>query len=204
MTWRSLSLTKSRIPGDPWFKRRCEMQAEVSCSSRSASFGCVVVLEPGAKWPGRAFASIPYRDGVVILSESAGEALDRFIMRLNTQCALMAASGVSFRAAIVACNDAGPMRESYRGKLASNFVEHVFAERDYPIVFVRSAADTNRAPLGRSRDAPTKKGSPRPIPPRQAVGHGQCESQGVALCFPNDRPSDRDGTPLLERIPRRL
>jgi hypothetical protein len=97
-----------------------------------------VILEPGAKWPEQVFATVPYRDGVVVLGESSSEPLDTFITRLNAQCALMAASGIAFRAAIVACNDDEPVQETFREMLASDIVEHVFAERDYPVIFVRN------------------------------------------------------------------
>jgi hypothetical protein len=134
-----------------------------SCSvpSPSTSSGCVVILEPGAPWPERAFAKVPYRDGVVVLGESSSEPLDRFITRLNAQCALMAASGVSFRAAIVACNDDGAVSESCRGKLALDIAEHVLADHECLVFFVRNASD--EACVGVAFQCPTAFGRLRAL-----------------------------------------
>ncbi|HEY5960160.1 MAG TPA: hypothetical protein VIV60_26585 [Polyangiaceae bacterium] len=66
-------------------------------------YGCVVVLEPGAAWPSKEFARMPHRDGVIVLSRSEHEMNRNFLRRLAFHCSLLAASGVVFKTAIIAC-----------------------------------------------------------------------------------------------------
>ncbi len=46
-----------------------ENMAEGSTGAAAPS-GCIVVLEPGARWPEQAFAEMPHRDSVVVVNKS--------------------------------------------------------------------------------------------------------------------------------------
>lgn len=103
--------------------------------STRPSYGCVVVIEPGAKWPEQEFAKLPYRDGVVVLSETADEPLDILLARLSAQCGHLAASGVEFKAAIIACGNTCKSSKDQREALAVDVARRVLGDRRKRVVF---------------------------------------------------------------------
>ncbi len=102
-------------------------------TSREPS-GCIVVLEPGAKWPERVFAAIPHRDSVVVFNASEAETPDHFLGRLTDQFARLKASGVLLRTVVVACAAAGITQSIDRNRLTMHVQERVHKSAD--VVFV--------------------------------------------------------------------
>jgi len=96
--------------------------------------GCIVVLEPGAKWPERAFADMPHRDGVVVFSASEAETQDHFFKRLSDQFTRLKTSGVLLRTVLVACATAGMTQFIDRDALTMHVQERV--EQTAAVVFV--------------------------------------------------------------------
>jgi len=112
--------------------------------------GCVVVLEPGARWPEMTFAAVPDRDGVVVMSESPTESLDDFLTRLNAQCAHLIASGVQFKTAIVACccTSTAP-RKAIHQKLREDFENLILAKQGSAVLFVTNTTPrAGKLPIG--------------------------------------------------------
>ena len=107
--------------------------------------GCIVVLEPGAKWPEREFARMPHRDGVVVMRESVTEPTGRLFKRLTHQLARMAASGVLLRTVLVVCATASGIQQLDRDKLASCFQEHSVVAPDTTVLVVTN--DDEPSPL---------------------------------------------------------
>jgi hypothetical protein len=104
-------------------------------TSREPS-GCIVVIEPGAKWPEQAFAAMPYRDSVVVFNASEAETPDHFLRRLSDQFARLTASGVLLRTVLVACATAGVAQGIDRNRLVLHIHERVHQAAD--VVFVPS------------------------------------------------------------------
>jgi hypothetical protein len=102
-------------------------------TSREPS-GCIVVLEPGAKWPEQAFAAMPHRDSVVVFNASDAETPDHFFKRLTDQFARLKASGVLIRTVLVACTAAGIAQGIDRDRLAQHLQERVHQAAD--VLFV--------------------------------------------------------------------
>ncbi len=100
--------------------------------------GCIVVLEPGAKWPEREFARMPHRDGVVVMTESVTEPTGRFFKRLRHQLARMAASGVLLKTVLVVCATASGIQQLDRERLASCFQEERAIAPDTTVLVVAS------------------------------------------------------------------
>ena len=98
--------------------------------------GCVVVLEPGAKWPEQVFASVADRDGVAVVHESPEETAEHFFKRLARQLAHVAANGVLIRTVIVACAVAGSVGSIDRGQLAAQVQEHASFAPNGAVIFV--------------------------------------------------------------------
>ena len=96
--------------------------------------GCIVVLEPGAKWPEQAFADMPHRDGVVVFSASEAETQDHFFKRLSDQFTRLKTSGVLLRTVLVACATAGMAQFIDRDALTMHVQERV--EQTAAVVFV--------------------------------------------------------------------
>jgi hypothetical protein len=104
----------------------------------AAPSGCIVVLEPGARWPEREFARMPHRDGVVVMRESVTEPTGRLSKRLTHQLARMAASGVLLKTVLVVCATASGIQQLDRDKLASCFQEHCVTAPDTTVLVVTS------------------------------------------------------------------
>jgi hypothetical protein len=98
--------------------------------------GCIVVLEPGAKWPERAFAEMPHRDSVVVVNKTEAETPEHFLTRLSHQFARLQASGVLLRTVLVACAAAGMTQAIDRDRLINHVQEQV--EQAAAVVFVPS------------------------------------------------------------------
>jgi len=112
--------------------------AETTSSSANASVpsGCIVILEPGASWPEKAFASIPHRDGVAVVNESPEETPEHFFKRLARQIALVSAGGVLVRSVIVACTITSAGHPIDRTMLAEHVQAHVLAASHGSVKFV--------------------------------------------------------------------
>lgn len=112
-----------------------EPEAEAKNGSPAGS-GCIVVIEPGAKWPERAFAEMPHRDSVVVVNASEAETPDHFFSRLSHQFARLRTSGVLLRTVLVACAAGGMTGTIDRNQL----VTHVQAQVEQPaaVVFIAS------------------------------------------------------------------
>lgn len=80
-----------------------ELGLSLADASTNLPTGCVVVLEPGAKWPEQAFAGIADREGVAVLPVSPGESSEHFFKRMARQFAHVAANGVLVGTVLVAC-----------------------------------------------------------------------------------------------------
>lgn len=102
--------------------------------SSAVPSGCIVVLEPGAKWPERAFAEMPHRDSVVVVNKSAAETTDHFFTRLSHQFARLRASGVLLRTVLVACAAAGMAQTIDRDELVTHVQAQV--QQTAAVVFV--------------------------------------------------------------------
>ena len=98
--------------------------------------GCVVVLEPGAKWPEQAFASVADRDGVAVVHELREETPEHFFKRLRRQIAHVAANGVLIRTVLVACAVAGAVGSIDRAQLAAQVQEHASFAPNGAVIFV--------------------------------------------------------------------
>lgn len=80
--------------------------------------GCIVVLEPGAKWPSEAFAKVPDRDGVAVVRLAADDEPERFSDRLARQFEKLKSGGVLIRSVLVACAMSSAMQPMDRTTLA--------------------------------------------------------------------------------------
>ena len=98
--------------------------------------GCVVVLEPGARWPEQAFARVTDRDGVAVVHESPEETPEHFFKRLARQLGQVAASGVRIRTVLVACAVAGSVSSIDRGLLAVQVQRHASFAPNGTVIFV--------------------------------------------------------------------
>ena len=114
--------------------RETEMNAVTFRQTAEGPSGCIVVLEPGARWPERAFADMPHRDGVVVFSASEAESQDHFFKRLSDQFARLKNSGVLLRTVLVACAAAGMTHSIDRDQLTMHVQQRV--EQAAAVVFV--------------------------------------------------------------------
>ena len=115
---------------------------KASDSKADPPAGCVVVLEPGAKWPEQAFAGIADRDGVAVVHESPGETAELFFKRLARQFAHVAANGVLIRTVLVACAVSGAFHSIDRNQLAEHVQRHALFAPNGAVIF--AAADGQR------------------------------------------------------------
>jgi hypothetical protein len=106
-----------------------------SANSTEAS-GCIVILEPGASWPERAFASVPHRDGVVVVNESPEEAPEHFFKRLARQIAHVTANGVLVRSVLVACTITSAGHPVDRTMLAVHVQRNILDASNGSVTFV--------------------------------------------------------------------
>jgi|GEM_PF-2672329 len=113
-----------------------ENMAEGSTGAAAPS-GCIVVLEPGARWPEQAFAEMPHRDSVVVVNKSDAESPDHFFARLSHQFARLKASGVLLQTVLVACATAGIAQPIDRDRLVTHVQEQI--EQSAAVVFVAPA-----------------------------------------------------------------
>ncbi len=110
----------------------------------NAPAGCVVVLEPGAKWPERAFASIADRDGVAVVHESPGETAEHFFKRLGRQFTQIAANGVLIGTVLIACAASGADRLIDRNQLVAHVQSHALFTRNGSVIFVEEGMRSTR------------------------------------------------------------
>lgn len=113
-----------------------QTELEISDSISGQSTGCVVVLEPGAKWPDQAFASVEDRAGVAVVHESPGETAEHFFTRLARQFTKVAANGVLIRTVLVACAVTGAVGAIDRDQLAAHVQNHALFAPTGTVVFV--------------------------------------------------------------------
>ena len=106
--------------------------------------GCVVVLEPGAKWPEQAFASVADRDGVAIVHESPGETAEHFFKRLARQFAHVAANGVLIRTVLIACAVSGAVHSIDRNQLAEHVQGHALFAPNGAVIFATADVHSSR------------------------------------------------------------
>jgi len=116
------------------FTPAIETMSSPANSSRPS--GCIVILEPGASWPEKAFASIPHRDGVAVVNESPEETLEHFFKRLARQIAHVNASGVLVRSVVVACTIASAGHPIDRTMLAVHVHKHILDASNGSVTFV--------------------------------------------------------------------
>ena len=105
-------------------------------ANSSGASGCIVILEPGASWPEKAFASIPHRDGVAVVNESPEETPEHFFRRLARQIAHVSASGVLVRSVIVACTITSAAHPIDRTMLAEHVQTHILDASNGSVTFV--------------------------------------------------------------------
>lgn len=84
----------------------------------SAPTGCIVVLEPGAKWPTKAFAQVPHRDGVAVVHVNSEDKPEHFFKRLARQFTQLSSGGVLIRTVLVACAMSSSVQTIDRSQLA--------------------------------------------------------------------------------------
>jgi len=113
-----------------------ETQFTAVGSTEVSPSGCVVVLEPGAKWPEQAFASVADRDGVAVVPVSPGEAAEHFFKRLARQFAHVAANGVLIRTVLVACAVSGAVHSIDRNQLVAHVQNHALFAPNGSVIFV--------------------------------------------------------------------
>ena len=107
-----------------------------SSANLSEASGCIVILEPGASWPERAFASIPHRDGVAVVNESPKETPEHFFKRLARQIAHVSANGVLVRSVLVACAITSSVHPIDRTILAAHAYRHILGASNGSVMFV--------------------------------------------------------------------
>jgi len=105
-------------------------------SMASAATGCVIVLEPGPKWPEQAFATVEDRDGVAVVHEAPGESAEHFFTRLARQFAHVAANGALVRTVLIACAVSGAVRPIDRDQLAAHVQSHALFAPNGSVIFV--------------------------------------------------------------------
>ena len=104
--------------------------------------GCVVVLEPGAKWPSQAFAGVEDRDGVAVVHEAPGETADHFFRRLARQFSHVAANGILIRTVLIACAVSGAVHSIDRDQLAAHVQTHALFAPNGTVIFVAGESET--------------------------------------------------------------
>ncbi len=110
-------------------------------SAATSPAGCVVVLEPGAKWPEQAFAGVGDREGVAVVPVSPGEAAEHFFKRLARQFAHIAANGVLIRTVIVACAISGTVHSIDHNQLVAHVQNHTHFAANGSVIFVEPTTD---------------------------------------------------------------
>ena len=105
-------------------------------ANSSGPSGCIVILEPGASWPERAFAGIPHRDGVAVVNESPEETQEHFFKRLARQIAHVSANGVLVRSVLVACTITSSVHPIDRTVLAAHAHRHILSASNGSVMFV--------------------------------------------------------------------
>ncbi len=100
--------------------------------------GCIVVLEPGAKWPSEAFAKIPHRDGVAVVRVAAEDEPERFSERLARQLAKLKSGGVLIRTVLVACAMTSAWQPIDRTTLARSIQRSMRNNPSAAVTFVTS------------------------------------------------------------------
>ena len=105
----------------------------------------IVVLEPGAKWPEQAFASVLHRDGVAVVKESPGEAPEHFFRRLARQFAHLTSNGVLIGTVLVACAGTAAGRPIEHSRLVAHIQSNARDLSHGTVVFVRGEEHQTQA-----------------------------------------------------------
>ncbi len=130
--------------GPKTFYPTSPMNLKASNSPDIAPAGCVVVLEPGARWPERAFADVADRDGVAVVHQSPGETAEHFFTRLGRQFTKLAANGVLIGTVLIACAVPGAVHRIDRNQLVMHVQTHALFARNGSVVFVDGAGRATR------------------------------------------------------------
>jgi hypothetical protein len=84
-------------------------------SNLSETSGCLVILEPDAEWPWRAFHRATDRDCVIVMTREPEEPVEVFVRRLGHRCELANRLTASIRTVILACSGDG--QEAFQSRL---------------------------------------------------------------------------------------
>lgn len=135
----------SKKDTDRWCKKTAILMKVTKSTAIDATVsspaGCVVVLEPGAKWPEQAFAGVGDREGVAVVSGAPGVAAEHFFKRLARQFAHIAANGVLIRTVIVACAVSGAAHSIDHNQLVAHVQNHSHFAANGSVIFVGPTAD---------------------------------------------------------------
>jgi hypothetical protein len=108
-----------------------------SAAQPSSPTGCIVVLEPGAKWPSEAFAKVSDRDGVAVVHVTADDKPEHFFKRLARQFAKVTSGGVLIRTALVACAMSSAVQPIDRNVLARYLQRSMRGNGNTAVTFVK-------------------------------------------------------------------
>jgi len=100
--------------------------------------GCIVVLEPGAKWPSNAFAEVPDRDGVAVVHVAAEDEPERFFERLARQFTKLTSGGIVVRTVLVACAMSSAMQPIDRVTLTRQIQRNMRSNPSASVTFVKA------------------------------------------------------------------
>lgn len=108
-----------------------------SKSRQQPPTGCVVVLEPGAKWPSEAFANVFDRDGVAVVHVSAEDEPGHFFERLARQFTKLTSRGVVIRTVLIACAMSSAVQPIERATLARHIQKSMRGNPRASVTFVK-------------------------------------------------------------------
>jgi hypothetical protein len=103
--------------------------------------GCIVVLEPGAKWPSNAFAKVPDRDGVAVVHVAAEDEPERIFERLARQFPKLTSGGIVFRTVLVACAMSSAMQPIDRATLSRQIQRNMRSNSSASVTFVNADSE---------------------------------------------------------------
>jgi hypothetical protein len=106
-------------------------------SQHSPPTGCIVVLEPGAKWPSKAFAKVSDRDGVAVVPVTAEDEPEHFFERLARQFVKLTSGGVVIRTVLIACAMSSAVQPIDRTTLARHIQRSVRGNPSVSVTFVK-------------------------------------------------------------------
>jgi hypothetical protein len=98
--------------------------------------GCIVVIEPGARWPAPAFERLADREGVVLVARLPDEPLLCFLTRLAHGCTLLERNGISIRSAILSCCGAPGAGPETRALVIRSLAQRLARDRESHVTLV--------------------------------------------------------------------